>query len=115
MSKKKNTLKNLDEFLKQQAANLVSPERLTDRLSDPSDANTSAVDVTSDTEANDIVYQLKQLINEQGMDKFYDTLIETLDSKQANTEDMMLINTALYLKNGDAWQAAIQNYWRDKA
>ena len=34
MSKKKNTLKDLDEFLKQQAATLVTPTQLSDNISD---------------------------------------------------------------------------------
>ena len=32
MSKKKNTLQDLDDFLKQQAATLVTPETLSDTL-----------------------------------------------------------------------------------
>ena len=35
MSKKKNTLKDLDEFLKQQAATLVSPSRLGEQAEPP--------------------------------------------------------------------------------
>ena len=33
MSKKKNTLKDLDEFLKQQAATLVAPASLSEKVS----------------------------------------------------------------------------------
>jgi hypothetical protein len=35
MSKKKNTLKDLDEFLKQQAATLVEPTQLSDTIQAP--------------------------------------------------------------------------------
>ena len=38
MSKKKNTLKDLDEFLKQQAATLVSPDKLSEKVDEPKPA-----------------------------------------------------------------------------
>jgi hypothetical protein len=48
MSKKKNTLKDLDEFLKQQAANLVSPERLSDKLAEAAPTKTTTAPIETD-------------------------------------------------------------------
>ena len=114
MSKKKNTLKDLDEFLKQQAANLVSPEKLSDKLGErvqekPTVKKTEQVD-------SEIVAQVKQLIQKNGHSTLYDIIIQSLESdNEPSPEDMMLINTALYLKSGDSWQSEIRAFWRNKA
>lgn len=125
MSKKKNTLKDLDEFLRQQAAVIVPPAALNEKISVPDEP---PVRTTSDTpttpppaqEASmeSVLDQLKALSKkEEGQfrNKLYDILIRTLEAVPNSTaEDKMLINTALYLKSGDNWKEVIREYWRGK-
>jgi len=107
MSKKKNTLKDLDEFLKQQAANLVAPEKLSERLeSAPTETPipTAKADSLSD--------QLRNILNTDGMDAFCQTILSSLPSGSTPTEEeILLINTALYIKGGKLWKQTVRDYW----
>ncbi|HTJ48509.1 MAG TPA: hypothetical protein VL443_03565 [Cyclobacteriaceae bacterium] len=124
MSKKKNTLKDLDEFLKQQAASLVSPEKLSEKIEEPVVAVHKPVaaevaqPVTTEVSAQTILKDLKVLASKEGnafRSKLYDLIISSLESdNNQSPEDMMLINTALYLKSGDNWKNAIKEYWGNK-
>lgn len=129
MSKKKNTLKDLDEFLKQQAATFVEPEKLSEKVEQtptpkapPTPVVESRVEQASPTKkevsADKILNDLTTLAEKNGHSfrkEFYDLIIKTLESQgHASPEDMMLINTALYLKNGDNWKESIRNYWKNK-
>lgn len=126
MSKKKNTLKDLDEFLKQQAATIVTPEKLSQQVPESPTVKSNVVPIVatpaSITESNislaKIVDELKQLAekNESSFrNDFYDLIIKTLEiQRNASPEDMMLINTALYLKHGDNWKDRIREYWKNK-
>jgi hypothetical protein len=118
MSKKKNTLQDLDDFLKQQAASLVTPETLTDTV-EPNP-------VAKEAE----VQPLQQPVEEKVRDRFrlsvatddpafrkklYDFIIESVQAqKNSSPEDKMLINTALYLKSGADWKNVIREYWRER-
>ena len=121
MSKKKNTLKDLDDFLKQQAATLVAPTALSDTLKErveegtqdrPSTAIETEVSVTS------ILQDLTALSEKEGnafRKKFYDLIIRSLESQKNSTaEDKMLINTALYLRSPETWKESIRSYWKDR-
>jgi hypothetical protein len=124
MSKKKNTLKDLDEFLKQQAATLVSPVQLSEKIDVPEPvkqipAPTPPPAVTSFSEevsASTLLRDLNTLAAKEGTSyrkKFYDLIIQSLENQhQSLPEDKMLINTALYLKSGDNWKDVIRNYWK---
>lgn len=124
MSKKKNTLKDLDEFLKQQAASLVSPEKLSEKIEEPVAAVHKPVvaevaqPVTTEVSSQTILKDLKVLASKEGngfRSKLYDLIISSLESdNNQSPEDMMLINTALYLKSGDNWKNAIKEYWGNK-
>ena len=141
MSKKKNTLKDLDEFLKQQAATLVTPERLTDKAEPaiqkpttqappppPAVEHAAPVQETKKEppiqkndqtiSAEKLLNDLKALASREGngfRNQFYDLIIKSVESQnQYSVEDKMLINTALYLKNGERWKEAIREYWRKK-
>lgn len=130
MSKKKNTLKDLDEFLKQQAATLAPPSKLSDRVQ-------AAVQKTVQEEAPEPLQEeapiqqnghhvsAEQLLNDlrtfakseghRFRHQLYDLIIRSVESQnQFSAEDRMLINTALYLKSGDQWQDSIREYWRKK-
>jgi hypothetical protein len=143
MSKKKNTLKDLDEFLKQQAATLVTPEKLSEKFESeisetrPPPAHNATpppplteatkqevAEVVSELKAGALVTpekvlnDLQELAKREGAEfrnKFYDLIIQSVESQdQILAEDKMLINTALYLKSGDHWKEAIRDYWRKK-
>jgi hypothetical protein len=123
MSKKKNTLKDLDEFLKQQAASLVSPEKLSEKIEEPAAAAhkpvvSEVMQVATEVSAQTILKDLKVLASKEGnafRSKLYDLIISSLESDHNQSpEDMMLINTALYLKSGDNWKNAIKEYWGNK-
>jgi hypothetical protein len=117
MSKKKNTLKDLDEFLKQQAASIVEPVK----LSKPADTNEVVLEKSKQEDQPDleeINKQLKILSSRIGIphrENLYDFVIHSLESlDQSLPEDKMLINTALYLKSGDQWQENIRRYWKNR-
>ena len=127
MSKKKNTLKDLDEFLKQQAASLVQPTPLSEKVVETelkavtrSATKVSPDEVEEETiSAETILRDLSELSAQEGpafRKKFYDLIVRSLEAQHTTTpEDKMLINTALYLKSGSAWKETIRAYWRDKA
>jgi hypothetical protein len=120
MSKKKNTLKDLDEFLKQQAATLVSPEKLSEKVEETKPAIPETKEEPRKTEevtTEKILADLKVLAKNKGtgfQKKLYDLIIQSLEGHSHSLpEDKMLINTALYLKNGENWKEAIRDYWRE--
>lgn len=127
MSKKKNTLKDLDEFLKQQAATLVQPATLSSQVEDnvQEEPIQKAVELKTSTpesgervDSAKLLKDLKTFELQEGSafrKKFYDLIIQSLEAQsQSLPEDKMLINTALYLKGGDAWKDVIRNYWKNK-
>lgn len=124
MSKKKNTLKDLDEFLKQQAATLVEPTALREKIEnnpEPVSSTGSAIvdkTIAKHVDPQEIINALQELRAKEGSAfrmKFYDIIIQAIGNQESFTpEDKMLINTALYLKGGDQWKAVIKNYWKDK-
>lgn len=106
MSKKKNTLKDLDEFLKQQAATLVAPDTLSEKVSKEEKKAQQKV-------AEKEVFSTATAKTDQERIALCDTIIKTLEAKpHLDPEDMMLINTALYIKNGENWKEAVREYWR---
>ncbi len=107
MSKNKNPLKDLDLFLKQQAASFVSPTPLSDKIQIETHAEPllAASDET-------ILQSITRMID-QNPNEFYDLLIKAAE-KNNSGERTILINTALYLKNTDTWKEAIREYWRKK-
>ncbi len=126
MSKKKNTLKDLDEFLKQQAATLVTPSKLSETantlepVKKPEDAPAPAETPAPRGEISvaSIARDLKQLSVMRG-EAFKDDLCAIIlqamnDQSTYSPEDKMLINTALYLRHGSNWKEAIRQYWKNK-
>jgi hypothetical protein len=121
MSKKKNTLKDLDDFLKQQAATLVAPTSLSDALKEgvkEQKQDVPSTDTTTEISVQDILSNIKALSEQEGhafRKKFYDLIIQSLESQKHTTaEDKMLINTALYLKSPETWKETIRSYWKDR-
>jgi predicted nucleic acid-binding protein len=121
MSKKKNTLKDLDDFLKQQAATLVAPTALSDTLKETvteSKQDTTATEIDAQVSVASILEDIKALSEKEGQSfrkKFYELIIRSLESQQNSTaEDKMLINTALYLKSPESWKETIRSYWKGR-
>jgi hypothetical protein len=108
MSKNKNPLKDLDLFLKQQAASFVNPTRLSEKI--PVDAPAGIK--TSDSSEETILQSIERLI-EQNPAALYDMLIQAAE-KKTSPERTVLINTALYLKNTNNWKETVREYWRTK-
>lgn len=108
MSKKKNTLRELDNFLKQQASLLVVP-----------DAPAVAPIVKADEPVTQVLeVETPAPVAEgtvESREKLYDLIIQSLEQrKDPSPEDAMLINTALYLKSGSNWKEAIRQYWQSR-
>jgi hypothetical protein len=131
MSKKKNTLKDLDDFLKQQAATLVSPAKLSEQIDTPPPPAAEAIPVVStqpaiepapivveDVTTTKVIDAIKTLAQKEGssvQDKLYDIILQAAESKVISAaEDKMLINTVLYLKSGDNWKDTIREYWKNR-
>jgi hypothetical protein len=125
MSKKKNTLKDLDEFLKQQAATLVPPTRLSDQTTQPAAAKESAVEKESSVQKRDEpvsagstlekFQQLPKNNDSSFHSELCDIIIKAVESQNHDTpEGRMLINTALYLKGGSQWKEVVRNYWKGR-
>ena len=113
MSKKKNTLQDLDAFLKQQAATLVTPNS----LSATGDEKSGLINITplpTEVEVSDPLPDLGSKEDPAFRRKLYDYIIDALEGrKDSLPEDKMLINTALYLKGGNDWKNVIRQYWRE--
>ena len=118
MSKKKNTLQDLDDFLKQQAATLVTPGTLSDIVEPTSEIGVAEVQPIAYDAGKDIVkeFQISPAKHDPTFrKKLYDFIIESLETQNESLpEDKMLINTALYLKSGNDWKDAIRQYWRER-
>jgi hypothetical protein len=138
MSKKKNTLKDLDEFLKQQAATLVPPTPLSEKADTPPQpslpevkkpivedktiekiaAPAASKKIEAELSLERILEDIETLAQREGTSfrkKVYDLVLQAADTEQnSSPEDKMLINTVLYLANGTEWKNAIRNYWREK-
>lgn len=111
MSKKKNTLQDLDDFLKQQAATLVTPETLTKVESQSEKVEEPLPEKEIPTPSSSSNIPSKD--DPDFRKKLYDFIIQSLESqKDSLPEDKMLINTALYLKSGNNWKDAIRAYWK---
>lgn len=118
MSKKKNTLSDLEEFLKLQASSLVTPPSLTEKVKKEeaipviAPARITRETVPSGISEEDISTALQQL---SGRDKkaFYNLIVRTTKNlPNYSSEDVLLINTALYLKGGSNWKETVREYWK---
>ena len=118
MSKKKNTLKDLDDFLKQQATTFVAPPRLSENTPEPLLQESPVMKEHTHLTFEKIADDLTELSRKEGAgfrDKFCDLILTTIGKQSTQTpEDKMLINTALYLKNPHNWKDAIRSFWKNK-
>lgn len=107
MSKNKNPLKDLDQFLKQQAASFVSPTPLSEKI------HVEPISEELQNSTKESILQSIERMMDQNPSGLYDLLIEAAEKKNS-AERTMLINTALYLKNTSHWKEAIREYWSKK-
>jgi hypothetical protein len=123
MSKKKNTLKDLDEFLKQQAASLVSPSRLNEKSEASESKANETVGIKNDDSTKSVskisilndLNQLAQLKGDAFKTDFHDIILKVLETQNEFTaEDKMLVNTILYIKHGSDWKEAIRKFWEGR-
>lgn len=118
MSKKKNTLKDLDEFLKQQAATIVAPAKLSDKIEDISGTGQPQVVTEALPELQSIIEELTRLSGKAHTgfrNTLYDLILHSVECQpEKQPEDAVLINTILYLKSGDHWRDVIRQYWRNR-
>jgi hypothetical protein len=123
MSKRKNTLNDLEEFLKLQASTLVPPQPV--EQSKPVEASKEEPRIVQPVEQPaitplvqpakpiDVLEEMKRLAT-QNKNGFYDHIIKVAEAMPGGTNDVLLINTALYLKHGDNWKSGIEEYWRKR-
>jgi hypothetical protein len=127
MSKRKNTLNDLEEFLKLQASTLAAPKPV-DVPREVASAIAKPVEEKHEVEVvekvvekivekivqvpappTDIQAELRKIANHD-RSEFYNLLLRTFDTVP-QAKDALLINTILYLKHGDNWKAGIEQYW----
>jgi hypothetical protein len=113
MSKNKNPLKDLDLFLKQQAASFVNPTPLSEKIQEEETSGAPAAESASITKTEETILQSIERLIEQNPSALYDMLIQAAE-KRNSSERTILINTALYLKNTSNWKEAIREYWSKK-
>jgi hypothetical protein len=117
MSKKKNTLKDLDAFLKQQAATIVPPATLSekiDEIRESEEEKDSSVNMQMEKIISDLT-DLSMKENTNFRQSLYDLILRSVNAQPSpDPADTLLINTVLYLKHGDNWKDVIRNYWRKR-
>lgn len=113
MSKNKNPLKDLDLFLKQQAASFVNPITLSEKIQEEETPITPSAETQTITKTEETILQSLERLIEQNPSALYDMLIQAAE-KKTSSERTILINTALYLKNTSNWKEAIREYWSKK-
>jgi hypothetical protein len=129
MSKRKNTLNDLEEFLKLQASTLAAPKPV-DVPREPEPVAASVEEkrpvevvervvekiiekiVPAPAQVVDLKEELQKIASRDKAE-FYTLLLNTFNTVP-QAKDALLINTLLYLKHGDNWKAGIENYWRSK-
>ncbi len=109
MAKRKNPLKDLDAFLKQEAKNFVDPTSInpTENSETPK-TQSGADDVVSEKMVLDYLANLKN----SDVKAFYNLLKKSVElSGREASDNKMLINTFLYLQNKGNWKESIKDYW----
>ena len=126
MSKRKNTLNDLEEFLKLQASTLVPPLPVETvkpakqpKTVEPPEADfikpqpAEVAQLYKPEKAIELLEGMRRLALEN-KGEFYDHVIKTVEALPVGSKDVLLINTALYLKHGDNWKEGIESYWRER-
>lgn len=108
MAKKKNTLKDLDAFLKQEAKSFVQPDTV--KKETVSEASEAAVQTAPPMAIDDNA--VIEFLAGKHSDDIYAIIQNALEkSGDTSAENKMLINTLLYLKDKNNWKENIKAYW----
>lgn len=110
MAKRKNPLKDIDSFLKQEASALIKPDKVEEQKNE-------APDIKNLTK-EDVLNYFEQLASKDE-NEFKTSLLEITKSSLENSglskaEDKMLMNTILYLQHPEDWKKVISAYWSSK-
>lgn len=112
MAKKKNTLKDLDAFLKQEAKSFVQPETVKKEVQQatPSSIAEQPVAPVAAPINDDSVIDF--LAGKASPEEVYNIVQNAIEkSGKSTAENKMLINTLLYLKDKNNWKENIKSYW----
>lgn len=116
MSKKKNTLSDLEEFLKSQASTLVQPPAV-EGMPEPSEA----APIKQPIAAQQPVPSRMSLENEffelfaKDRPAWYRLVLKACEQGlHDNPKLALLINTTMYVQHGSDWKTAIERYWSAK-
>ncbi len=118
MSKKNNTLNDLEEFLKLQASTLVTPASLGEKTEKIQEAprkqeQKKETVIPKQQKEEGLIDKVRSLAKDKKA--FYDLIIAvTEEQEHKSSEDTLLINTALYLKGGSKWKEVVRDYWKNK-
>ncbi|MGK7390477.1 MAG: hypothetical protein ACNS60_09000 [Candidatus Cyclobacteriaceae bacterium M2_1C_046] len=120
MSKRKNPLQNLDDFLKQEASSFVTPKKLSEPEQEkrpvlPPSASEEPKTKTATISKAYIAELIRQLADKNNLsvrNQMLELMQYMLENHAAgNAEDKMLINTILILKYPENWREKIEEYW----
>jgi len=111
MAKRKNPLKDLDAFLKQEAKNFVEPDQVTSKSEKNKVATKRPHDASTEITKQDVIDYLCTL-KQKDDQSFYDVLKQSIEKAGLEaSENKMLVNTVLYLQNKNNWKETIKEYW----
>lgn len=110
MAKRKNPLKDIDSFLKQEASALIKPDKI--------EAQERESLGTTSLSKEDVLNYFNQLASKD-KNEFKASLLEISKSSLethglSKAEDKMLMNTILYLQHPEDWKKVITEYWSSK-
>ena len=119
MAKRKNPLKDLDAFLKQEAKNFVQPKKVEEPIEEvkteaPPQPQTEVLKAYENTASinNSQVRVFLSDLKKSNDPEFYNILLKSIEEAGTDSsENKMLINTILYLKDKDNWKDSIKDYW----
>jgi hypothetical protein len=113
-AKKKNPLKDLDAFLKQEASSLVDPPKIQATSADTAQSEQLPPALAKEELIGHLLTYVRQ--SDEGVDiSLRELILHTLEKKGIQSAgDKMLINTILYLSHQDNWKEVIKNYWASK-
>lgn len=108
MAKRKNPLKDLDAFLKQEAKSIVEPDKVAESptIQQGNSGETKPAELTE----TDIINFLANKVDSK--DAFINIIQKAIEKSHANSsEHKMLLNTLLYIKDKDNWRESVTKYW----
>lgn len=123
MSKRKNPLQHLDDFLKKEASSLVTPKSLGDTDKEKTEApresvveeqqpsSVKPVEVSKE-HITELIRQLADKNNLSMRDQLLNLVQHIIENHTAgDAKDKMLINTVLIIKNPENWREKVEEYW----